>query len=294
VTSTSLALRWKYSTSVWAQELWQDGTDYVLHRVIASNPVSASRSAVADEVCHRLNSGRTSSIRIVRGHLDDQGTWSYSLQGDSPLAVHLWPSASTSWRGKGSAIAEQLGAVLAHIHGVPANKPLVNSPHLARLIDHLAEPGGSSVLAHLSSDTRTALISWAQPRSPSDVLCHGGFSLGSIYASSDLASVEVLLGDELTQAPPELDLGWLIGELTEFEHATLEQGLPPGRFSKVAQQVLQAYEEASGRSVSEHLLHRFIALRFALHLADYAQSFGSDGVSATQLRFLDWLIGRAA
>ncbi|GAA4670179.1 hypothetical protein GCM10023226_03420 [Nocardioides nanhaiensis] len=88
-----------------------------------------------------------------------------------------------------------------------------------------------------------------------------------LYPHPDGSATTVLLTDEVGDAPPEWDLGWLLGELLELLNAPARApeprplaGFPP------ADALLAGYDAP----LDEGLLARTCLLRWLLHLHDYA------------------------
>lgn len=127
-----------------------------------------------------------------------------------------------------------------------------------------------AALRHLGSDRLLRLRRWCESvLEPEGRPVHGGVSLGSALPTEGDVRIELLSGENLTLGPPELDLGWLLGELLEL---TLPEGeVEPGEaFPVLSNALLLAYE----RPLDPGLLHRAATLRVAVHAHDYAAYVG--------------------
>ena len=124
------------------------------------------------------------------------------------------------------------------------------------------------------------------------MLCHGGFTLRSVFVDSSLDRVEVPTGDEVMRSAPELDLGWMLGEFTEFEYQAGLRGVDGAFYTSAAGSLLGGWSSATGAEPDRTLLDRVIALRFCLHLCDFAETTRSGEAGAQSAPFLRWLVDR--
>src|SRR5690606_16676433 len=197
-------------------------------RTLESRPEDVALRASAAE--HLASVDLDPSVRFVPPAYED-GKAGYSLLACEVLASQLWPALRQVGRALETSMTS-LGAALGRLHtsGGPTDElDGVVSPHLLRLRAHLdAELGtwAGQGVAQLAPAVVDSLRRWLDEIEGGDVLCHGGFSLGSVFVDQDVTRIEILAGDELMVSAPELDLGWLVGELTEIE---FQAGLRGGK-----------------------------------------------------------------
>ncbi|MEU6802919.1 hypothetical protein [Streptomyces neyagawaensis] len=100
------------------------------------------------------------------------------------------------------------------------------------------------------------------------VLVHGFASLGALVPPLSRGPVALLTGEDLGAARPELDLGWLLGDLAELAWAVPVWGEGPGVDLSAA--LLDAY----GPGADRELAARAAVLRIAAHMRDFAAYCG--------------------
>ena len=191
-----------------------------------------------------------------------------------------------------------LGASLARLHtsdGPTDELDGVDSPHLLRLRAHLdAEPGtwAGQVVAQLAPSVVDSLRHWLDELERGDVLCHGGFSLGSVFVDQDVTRIEILAGDELMVSTPELDLGWMLGELTEIE---FQAGLRGGNglaYAGAAEWFLEGWTSVTGVVPDRTQLDKVIALRNFLQACDVAETTRLLAAAERSALFMTYLVER--
>ncbi|MEU7279176.1 hypothetical protein AB0A69_10415 [Streptomyces sp. NPDC045431] len=120
---------------------------------------------------------------------------------------------------------------------------------LNELTDHLLQPGGD--------ETATAL--------------HGWFSMGGIVLGDrpGTEAISVLSGPDTCWGRPEIDLGCLVGELTEYRIAARRKGIAWPVLGRLQRAFLAHYGTADTEAVAAGAL-----LRVATHAHDYASYVG--------------------
>ncbi|MEU6313485.1 hypothetical protein [Streptomyces sp. NPDC047014] len=180
-------------------------------------------------------------------------------------------------------VAHSLAAAaraLRALHSVPlppeAQSPAGPPPGLGRLRDW-ARGGGElreRALAHWGAARLERLLGWADELAPEHPagpagrsLVHGWASLGALVPPLSRGRVALLTGEDLGLGRPELDLGWLLGELVELAWATPHQ--EPADLQRL---LLAAY----GPGPDPALAGRAAVLRIVTHMQDFAAYRGWD------------------
>lgn len=172
--------------------------------------------------------------------------------------------------------------------GTAAHPPA--GPH--RLAAWLGDGRGPRAAARLRTalglrfgpDRLDTLGDWARAAlAGGRVLVHGGPSLGQIVPCRG-GPTAVLGGEGPTAGEPALDLGWLLGELTEIGRGGTRPWVAP-----LGRALLAGYGPAA-----EHLVWpaacRFAAVRMATHLHDFAAYVGWDDDLPARLDLLATLV----
>ncbi|MFF7617041.1 hypothetical protein [Streptomyces lavendulae] len=172
---------------------------------------------------------------------------------------------------------------LRALHAVPApppgEPPLGAPPGLGRLRDWAHGSGElrERALACWGPDRMERLLGWADDLAPDlaaaphpedgRALIHGWASLGALVPPLSRGRVALLTGEDLAVGRPELDLGWLLGELVELAWTTPHQN-PAG----LQRLLLDAY----GPGPDPVLVGRSAVLRVVTHMQDFATYRGWD------------------
>ncbi|GGV05537.1 hypothetical protein GCM10010260_48430 [Streptomyces filipinensis] len=173
------------------------------------------------------------------------------------------------------------GRALRTLHTTPAPVAAATPPALARLrayltADPAAKPGGAAV-HRLREDVVRAwgparlerLRSWchglAEPCRDA-VLVHGFASLGALVPPARPAPVALLTGEDLGAARPELDLGWLLGDLAELAWSAPA----PAGSADLSGALLDGYGPDADRAWAA----RAAVVRIAAHQRDFAAYCG--------------------
>ncbi|MBB6174690.1 hypothetical protein HNR23_004750 [Nocardiopsis mwathae] len=101
---------------------------------------------------------------------------------------------------------------------------------------------------------------------PGDVLVHGWFGLGNC-AIQGPSSVHAMIGEEIGMAPPGMDVGFLIGQLTEIRAFVRPQN---GGATPDIHALLDGYGPAPTNT------RAWSALGILLHLNDYSRYVSCD------------------
>lgn len=292
----TMEIAWEYDTRVWQQQLRnEDGSWRLIRRI---------KDSRADDTLRRERSARrlddASSQAVVRFPAPDRTTEGavYTLTGPELLGSLLWPDPRLT-SGEIVAVMTTLGEAVAALQrdgAAAASVAGIDSPHLIRLAAHLtAHPTTHAGLVVVQQQARVVerLRAWLAELPREGVLCHGGFTLGSVFIDADLRRPEVPVGDELMASIPELDLGWMLGELTEFEYLAQGRGTDPSAYPTAAAALVDGWRTATGREPDRRWLDRVIALRYFLHLCDFAETTRSTDTGSRNAAFLAWLVERA-
>lgn len=179
------------------------------------------------------------------------------------------------------------GRSLRALHAVPVpdDVPLGPPPGLTRL---RAWADGSGelrrrTLAAWGPERLERLLGWADQAAPAEAaapattgpattgarsLVHGWASVGALVPPLGRGGrVALLTGEDLAAGRPELDLGWLLGELVELAWAA-----PPHDCSDLQRVLLDAY----GPGPDPVLVGRSAVLRVVTHMQDFATYRGWD------------------
>lgn len=290
-------IAWDYGTRAWQQRLVYDGPQWRLARRTNESRVEDVEHR-ADARAHLASVELDPAVRLVAPtYTGDEAE--YPLLACEVLASQLWPELRQVGRSLEHAMTS-LGAALGRLHtsaGPTEGLERVVSPHLLRLRAHLdAAPGtwAGQVVAQLAPSVVGSLRRWLDDLDRGDTLCHGGFSLGSVFVDQDVTRIEILAGDELMRSTPELDLGWMLGELTEIE---FQAGLRGGNglaYAGAAEWFLEGWTSVTGVAPDRHQVDRVIALRNFLQACDVAETTRSINAAERGTLFLTYLVERVA
>jgi|GEM_PF-2690327 len=288
-------ITWNYGTSVWQQRLIFDGPGWRLVRRIQDghSDDALRRQRSAERVA---NVAQSDGVRFVRpSHADDGAV--YALTTCEVLAGQLWPDLRVVGRELES-VMTRLGAAIGRLHtstDLTADVDGVTSPHLRRLRAHLdAAPTtwAGQAIAELRPSVVGHVRRWLDELPTRGALCHGGFALGSIFVDQDAQHVEVLAGEELMLSTPELDLGWMLAELTEFEFQAGMRGGNGLAYEGAAQWLIEGWSSVTGTSPDQRWLDKVVALRSFLRMCDVAETTHSADAAARTALFMTYLVER--
>ncbi|WP_143153889.1 hypothetical protein [Rhodococcus rhodnii] len=245
--------------------------------------VSASRNLVSFQ--HRTSE----SLRIVRFRYDqgeqevpdlaqlrherrvalptaDAGGFEYRLPADSSIALEVDKAADA--RAAVTAIAD----VLAELHGW-GDDSVATGAHatpswIRRLKGHLRaiRCSANDVAAFLGREIPAEYFDapLVPTSSSRPCLLHGAPSLALTYLTEQRALV--LAGEDISTGPPEMDWGFLVGEIAEI---ALLGSYPIARHCQVLNSIVDTYTPGMDRrSIMAFAQHRTV-----LHILDYADSF---------------------
>jgi aminoglycoside phosphotransferase (APT) family kinase protein len=289
---------WNYGTSVWQQRLVFDGPGWrLVRRATDGHGGDALRRQRSAERVASL--GEHEGVSFVRPEHTEDGAV-YALSTCEVLSGQLWPDLRLVGRDLES-VMTRLGAALGRLHtstelaaDVEAG---VLSPHVRRLRAHLeAEPSSwaGQAIAHMRPSVVTQIRRWLDEVPAHGVLCHGGFALGSVFIDQDARRVEVLSGEELMLSTPELDLGWLLAELTEHEFQAGVRGSTGLPYEGAAQWLIEGWASVTGRNPDQRWIDKVIALRSFLRMCDAAETMRSAHAAAANALFMTYLVERVA
>jgi aminoglycoside phosphotransferase (APT) family kinase protein len=288
---------WEFDTAAWYQRLMHTGSSFALTR-------RYRQQCEAEHQRGQTMPPPVGRAAFVCGVRVDDSEFRFDLAVGDQLANQLWPVVSPTFlTDNGLQSMADLGRLVARLHGGGPPPPGdVGGPHVRRLRSYLSATDSpmdvSAVHAALQGETLGALRSIARTITDGPHLtCHGGFSLGSVFTDDDHKTVQVAIGPEMCCGPPELDLGWMIGELTEFEYTAANSGKSLGAahsapFGRAAQALLDGYSAESGREVDRRRLDDVVAARIALHMFDFVRTTGRTDHLAGLAPFVTWLTRR--
>ncbi|MER7580834.1 hypothetical protein [Kitasatospora sp. NPDC097691] len=201
-------------------------------------------------------------------------------------ALLLHPVATTRTEALVRALAGT-GRTLARLHALPVPAELTpgGPPGPARLLAWLGSgrgPGAAprlyeSLRGILGAERRETVRQWCAELSaghPGDGLLHGAPGLGSVVADGRTGAGALLTGEELARGPAGFDLGWILGEFTEFrllrEHFGV--GSDPARLDAARTALLDGY----GPLPDRRTVRRAAVLRVFTHAHDFAAYMGWD------------------
>ncbi|MEV7774462.1 hypothetical protein [Kitasatospora sp. NPDC086791] len=201
-------------------------------------------------------------------------------------ALLLHPVATTRTEALVRGLTEA-GRTLARMHAltVPGPLPRTGPPGPARLDAWLGTGHGPGAAPRLYGSLRDVLGPgrWEAVRgwcadltggASGDVLLHGAPGLGSVVLDGRTGAGALLTGEEVSRGPAGFDLGWILGEFTEFgllrEHFGV--GSDPDRLAAVRQALLDGY----GPLPDARTVRRASVLRVFTHAHDFAAYMGWD------------------
>ncbi|MFE6623786.1 hypothetical protein [Streptomyces sp. NPDC057740] len=179
------------------------------------------------------------------------------------LVAHALAAAGAALRALHTADAPttDVPPVLARLRSfVEGRDPQEPEPAaVRRLREHVVRAWGTARLERLRA--------WsAELAAPGEtVLVHGFASLGALVPPLHRGPVALLTGEDLGAGRPELDLGWLLGDLAELAWAVPVFG-DGGQGPDLPGVLLDAY----GPGADRELAARAAVLRIALHMRDFA------------------------
>ncbi|GEC06255.1 hypothetical protein SSP24_39100 [Streptomyces spinoverrucosus] len=132
------------------------------------------------------------------------------------------------------------------------------APALARLREHAVRAWGPARVERLRS--------WCDDLAGpgGTVLVHGFASLGALIPPLHRGPVALLTGEDLGAARPELDLGWLLGDLAELGWAV------PGSEAFGGPDLPRVLLDAYGPGADREPAGRAAVVRIAAHMRDFA------------------------
>lgn len=294
------AIVWQVDTAVWRQEIHVDGIDILLRRRYRVPPGMEGRPDTS------LIPSAVSLAAFVTGR-EESGYLNYSLSTMTSLASDLWPTPPSSWGGRSvNEVFRGLGVALADLHR-PTAPHDARPPQVTRFLDYCSMPEStpaSRFLALLGESKVDQLKHWAESLPQAGVLSHGAWSLGSIFVSPATGSVEVVIGEELVTAHREFDLGWMLGELCEFEVTARRSGQNWAIYAAAGAALLDGYAEGAARfpntvhpgalTIDSGAIARVVAVRVALHQCDFVESWPENmSLAAENAHLVSWLVDQA-
>lgn len=291
----SANIAWNYGTNVWQQRLVFDGPGWRLVRRPTDGSLDdvARRHALAERVSGLALDEGTSFVPPV---LTADGA-EYALRAPEVLHGQIWPELRIVGRELES-VMTRLGAALGRLHTdarlAEGAEPVV-SPHLRRLREHL-DAAPDSWAGRAIAEQRPSVVGhvrrWLEELPTRGALCHGGFALGSVFVDPDGRRVEILTGEELTTSVPELDLGWMLAEIIEFEFLAGVRGSNGYPYEGAARWLLEGWSSVTGEEPDRRWIDKVVALRSFLRMCDVAETTRSADAAASTALFMTYLVER--
>lgn len=278
---------WQFDTTVWFQELRTHEGTFTLERYYKNRS-----DGEVDLLCK--TSGYEGSIFTFPENIDSNGSCEFSLNVTVPLASCVVDTAFDQTML--TSIFESLGREL-HSFQRHAVSPVNNEPNnVQRLRGYLEEPRydaagyllsqlGSQRLPRIKNTLENALKG-------TEETVHGGLSLGNVFVD-DSGNIQVPTGPDVGMSEPLIDVAWVVGELTELEHASMGVEGASERIAGLAGAFLGAYQEAQGKNVEMEQLMQLAMLRTLLHYLDFTVTYPTMEPDKENLSFLQWLVDRA-
>jgi hypothetical protein len=118
---------------------------------------------------------------------------------------------------------------------------------------------------------------------------HGGLALGSVVPLAPSGKT-LLAGPEVGRGIPELDLGWLAGELTELEIEFQGTGQNAEVVGSLWPSFYAAYTDAFSGTTDARRVTAARLLRVLLHYCDFVSTYPNLPIGEAQVGVLLWLI----
>lgn len=272
---------WSFDTVVWQQSMVRDDA-YTLERYYKGITPHEQRTRIA-----ALGAVPNSFITPL---IDDVGVARYRLPGDRTLFSLIYdPDTDVDRDG----LFAELGRELAGV-----NRPVLQNPVCPlpwnRLKVYIGPDYPDSVedlrflLGRKTLDYSRWLVEFVETQDA--VFGLGGVGLGGIFV--DGSNLIIPCGPEAGSLAPEWDLAWIIGELTELEHAFLRRGQSGERVAHYGTQLVNGYTQAGGEIDLERL-SALSSLRTLLHYFDFSATYPDQFPDEEHGQFVEWLITRA-
>lgn len=206
----------------------------------------------------------------------------YEVQGRQTAArvAFGWRDGADA-RERLASAAHAVGHSLAGLHAdVPATATETSPPALSRVIRWMSTeqgPQGAAALhgvlhTHLGPARWRQVLSWcqefAEPGDADTVLLHGAPSLGSVILASEGSADCLLTGEEVSRGLAGYDVGWLLGEILEWDMTASapEDTAERAAARRVGRALLGGYGALPDRTV----VSRAAVLRILTHAHDFA------------------------
>lgn len=283
-----MSLIWQFDTSVWYQSLRNEDDQYILERYYKERDVDEFTI-----LCSPSNVLNSTTIKYP-SHIDEYGTCTFKLKGSMPLlSVVTDPNADEETLMQ---LIDQLGSTISKFHNIQAPDKCPQPANFRRLKAYVTDRRNDAadyLLSHFDSSELNSLKDLINTYSvPETGFVHGGLGLGTMFVADD-NSLEIPTGPDSGAFNPVIDLAWIVGELTELEHASLNSKNDGSRYAYLANRYIKAYENASGIDINIRQLLQLSTLRTALHYLDFASTYPTLDPHPENVAFLKWLIERA-
>lgn len=289
---TEESLIWQNETSVWFQQVSKTAQDtYLLRREYTRDPVDLGGAVASPAVTTGAGATLIESARDPRW----PGVDLYELRSDRQLALVVLnanaeePSVTECFVAVGSLLAAM------HQSDVVGTRRAFHAVRFQEVLS-LPESGSPSsrLKAKLSGPLLSSIQGWLHELTSATrgVPSLGNASMNSIFFDES-GRVEMPYGPEACTAPPEFDVGWLLGELTELEYSFTQRGMPSAHIPRYARTLLDSYERAGGVELDLARLARVVAVRTCLHYFDFSETMPTVPIGEADIAFLEWLIERA-
>ena len=281
-------LIWSFSTNVWEQCLAKRATSrYSLTRRYRDPILSSTRltSDLVEAVPKYFILPTRWSDRLVN----------YSLTTSTFLVSLIAAEVVSDFCDPPVVLVDRVLAAYQELHDRVAPSSAAeslpcNNVHLNRLCGCLTNPQSARVDAVrrwfprsvISDISRLINSIEAVSDNPCGRVCHGNASAGNIFVNLQTGEFEIPFGPEVVNAPIELDIGWLLGDV--FEIISLQQISRGEQLDQVAayDDIIVSRSRRSNLQFDIELCYRFAIARFVLHILDFVNT--TSAISAARAR----------
>lgn len=275
---------WSFETSIWHQELVRTENELVLERFYKGIDLADlnTRIDLLRELAAPFTTPRVDELGVCRFQLDTEDTL-FNILHSSVAADHILE------------LFYQLGQYLAQVKvPTPDNADIPTAwKRLEKYLSADYPEEIEDILVILGDDTvahATTLMERIN-QVPEKVVGLGGVGIGGIYVNDGVFVIPC--GPEAGVIPIEFDLAWILGELTELEHAFLRRGQSGDLVARAGNALVEGYLQAGRAEIDTEILTILSALRTLLHYFDFSMTYPDQFPDDEHCRFVRWLVSRA-
>lgn len=291
---------WRHETAVWCQEMTDQNGIYRLSREYVQQPATqrswdwGGTAGVGRPDGSLMTPSETDYPRTVT--FDDTGPQTLiQMIQDLPRVRHAQREPLSWFLNE---VMGDLGRAVAEFHDMQMDT--------AALAADAPTMGMSRLRYYLFGETSEAverLLTVLGPGRVEDMracvadagwhgesrLLHGGLALASVVPLAPSGRI-LLAGPEMGRGVPELDLGWLAGELTELEIDAQGHGPTRDLVGTLWPAFKAAYTDAYSGATDGQRVAAARVLRVLLHYCDFVSTYPKLPIGEAQLSVLLWLI----